>query len=503
MTVKPFRFFLPILGLIALFGCTPASELLSSIKLFVDPPSRQIVLQIRGLNIQPDAQISIGNAVPGGTVDCEVTIRNTSSSDSLQLTGSPLVEITGAEAGYFSVQSDPSTTIGPDSNTTFTLRASPDDLQRRTATITVRSSDSVAGVYSIDVVSAGALATGDAGLTIAMAASGSDFQVLFADESLSPQALRCARSTDGGVTFPNTVDVQTYALSAPYQCTVATDGSNLHAAYYTNGRTEYKRSIDDGATWADVEAIAGSSDPRVNGISVSGSNVLVAYYTWGAGTYDLWSRRSTDGGLNWDAAVSVESDGDVGAYCASAIDGTTAYIAYYDVTNNSLKCARSTDAGANWGTIVTVASGVAPGGLGSVCRPISIVTSGGTTYIAFYDWSNDQLYVAKSTDGTTWPSGDVHLVDQGGYAAALVLSGSTLYLAYRGADYPRLARSTDGAATWTTAVIDSTVIPGSEGIGLGVSGSTVCVAYRVFYNDGGVYTWDVLLARSTDGGVTW
>ena len=69
-------------------------------------------------------------------------------------------------------------------------------------------------------------------------------------------------------------------------------------------------------------------------------------------------------------------------------------------------------------------------------------------------------------------------MDQGGDAAALVLSGSTLYLVYRGADYLRLARSSDGGVTWTTSVVDPTVVPGSEAVGLGVSGATVCVAYR-------------------------
>ena len=40
-------------------------------------------------------------------------------------------------------------------------------------------------------------------------------------------------------------------------------------------------------------------------------------------------------------------------------------------------------------------------------------------------------------------------------------------------------------------------------VDLGVSGATVCVAYRAVYIDGSTYTWDVLLARSTDGGATW
>src|SRR5690606_1557971 len=69
------------------------------------------------------------------------TIENTGTGD-LELTGDPLVQISGSGADQFSVESQPgSDTIAADASETFALSFSPTSLGTKTATVTIINSD--------------------------------------------------------------------------------------------------------------------------------------------------------------------------------------------------------------------------------------------------------------------------------------------------------------------------------------------------------------------------
>ncbi|MCP4712668.1 MAG: tandem-95 repeat protein, partial [Planctomycetes bacterium] len=95
---------------------------------------------------------NFGNtAVAGGTVDHIFTITNNGTAD-LSLTGSPLVEITGAGAAHFSVIAQPVTPVDlSGQTTTFTIRFDPTLSGTHTATINIDSDDGDENPYLFDI----------------------------------------------------------------------------------------------------------------------------------------------------------------------------------------------------------------------------------------------------------------------------------------------------------------------------------------------------------------
>jgi M6 family metalloprotease-like protein len=91
--------------------------------------------------------------VNGGSVDRTFTIQNINSSN-LELTGSPdLVSISGANASDFSVTANPSTPLGYNQSTTFTVHFDPQAVggSTRTATISIANNDGNENPYNFTI----------------------------------------------------------------------------------------------------------------------------------------------------------------------------------------------------------------------------------------------------------------------------------------------------------------------------------------------------------------
>jgi VCBS repeat-containing protein len=89
-----------------------------------------------------------------GTVVRTFTIQNTGAAD-LTLSGTPLVDISGANAGDFSVTAEPSATIAAGSSTTFCITFDPSAVGTRTATVSVANNDSDENPYTFAIQGTG------------------------------------------------------------------------------------------------------------------------------------------------------------------------------------------------------------------------------------------------------------------------------------------------------------------------------------------------------------
>lgn len=334
-------------------------------------------------------------------------------------------------------------------------------------------------------------------------------------------SLKYARSGDGGATWPaanlRTVEA---AGDVGYFSSLARDASgNPHVSYYDwdNCALKYARSDDGGATWpaGNIKVIASGKGVGASAslaLDASG-NPQVSYYDQAAGTVKY--TRSQDGGATWPAG-NVRTVGSVGVvltYTSLQVDPSgNPRIAYYDQAHGDLKYARSDDGGATWPAayIRTVDSRGDVGGCASLALDAS-----GTSTIAYYDWDNNALKYARSDDGgTTWPAGNVKVVDTSvgdGHTCSISLAldpvGNPRVSYY---DYIfdksgslKFARSDDRGATWPAAnirTVDSGYDMGNyNSLALDASGDP-----RVSYSAWTDETHSSLkYARSDDGGVTW
>ena len=102
---------------------------------------------------------NIGSTGIGDSISITFSIENIGRRF-LYLTGSPAVEISGADASMFSVVSQPTDSLAPFSYRTFNLTFSPTGLAgTKTATITIRSNDPSVGVFTVHLEGEGTVVT--------------------------------------------------------------------------------------------------------------------------------------------------------------------------------------------------------------------------------------------------------------------------------------------------------------------------------------------------------
>ncbi|MDP2678795.1 MAG: DUF4347 domain-containing protein, partial [Rhodoferax sp.] len=99
-----------------------------------------------------------GAAVPSASsVSRTFTIANTGAA-ALSLSGSPLVSISGADAGQFSVITQPSSTIARGTESTFAITFTPTSSGAKTATVSITSNDGDEGTYDFVIQGQGNVA---------------------------------------------------------------------------------------------------------------------------------------------------------------------------------------------------------------------------------------------------------------------------------------------------------------------------------------------------------
>ena len=87
----------------------------------------------------------------GQHVDKTLTIKNLGDAN-LNLTGSPKVAITGADAGQFTVLEQPTSPVSPSGSVTFTIRFSPTSVGNKTAVMSIANDDPVESPYQITLM---------------------------------------------------------------------------------------------------------------------------------------------------------------------------------------------------------------------------------------------------------------------------------------------------------------------------------------------------------------
>jgi len=118
-------------------------------------PAPEINLKQNTTNISDGGTYDFGSKTVGTDTDAVFTIENTGTAD-LTLT-MPLF-ITGADAGEFSIQIQPTSPVTPGNVTTFTVRFSPASAGSKNAAISIACNDSDENPYDLTITGVGTLA---------------------------------------------------------------------------------------------------------------------------------------------------------------------------------------------------------------------------------------------------------------------------------------------------------------------------------------------------------
>jgi hypothetical protein len=190
---------------------------------------------------------------------------------------------------------------------------------------------------------------------------------------------------------------------------IAVTGDTVHVVWgddrAENFEIFYKRSFDGGSSWSADTRLTSAPDSSTNpSVCVSDSLVSVVWYDYRHGNPEIYYKRSTDGGINWEADTRLTNDSN-NSYCPSVSSSdSNVHVVWHDDRNgfSDIYYKRSTDGGNSWSADTRLT--YAPSNESSLP---SIATSGNSIHVVWNDTrdGNYEIYYKRSTDsGVSWGS---------------------------------------------------------------------------------------------------
>jgi len=288
---------------------------------------------------------------------------------------------------------------------------------------------------------------------------------------------------------------------------IAANGNVLHTVWSDNRdgiyQVFYKRSTDNGSTWgADTRL----SDTTIEGgnpsVAVSGSLVIVAWSEDTLGSRGIYCKRSADGGTTWGAKLYIVNNAFDQDQSSVAVSGSQVNIVWQDIRdlNYEIYYKRSTDGGITWGADTRLTNNTA-----ASYRP-SLAVNGSQINVVWHDdRENQEIYYKRSTDnGITWGI-DTRLTNNTAQSnfSSVAVSGSQINVVWQddrdGNQEIYYKRSTDGGSNWGADIRLTNKTGYSWYPSIAVSGFLV----NVVWMDNRDGNNEIYCKRSSDGGTTW
>jgi hypothetical protein len=140
------------------------------------------------------------------------------------------------------------------------------------------------------------------------------------------------RSVNGGITW-TAGKLLTNNESFSSNPAIAIDALNIYVVWSDSGEIYFKRSVDGGVAWKAIKRLTnntgGSRHPT---IAVNGSNIYVVWEDLTPGNYEIYFKRSVDGGVTWTADKKLTNNAGASFGPVIAVNGANIYVVWYDNT---------------------------------------------------------------------------------------------------------------------------------------------------------------------------
>jgi hypothetical protein len=239
--------------------------------------------------------------------------------------------------------------------------------------------------------------------------SGLLVHVVFEDfrDASETQEIYYKRSTDGGITWEPDRRM-TYDPLPSYVPSIAVNGSTVHLVWYDlrngtiNGNTEiyYKRSTDDGISWGqDTRLTNDNFVSELPSVSVSSSLVHLIWTDYRNGNSEIYYKRSTNNGINWEPDTRLTNNPGFSSGANVNSSGLFVHATWIDDRDGNYEVyyKRSDNGGVNWGPDTRLTNNTA------ISNHPSIAASGSNVHIVWEDNrdGNSEIYYKLNPSGNT------------------------------------------------------------------------------------------------------
>jgi len=341
-----------------------------------------------------------------------------------------------------------------------------------------------------------------------IASNGNVVHVVWFDYRDGNSEIYYKRSADGGLTWSVDTRITNDTYSSLYP-SITVSGSLVHIVWQDNRDSHlydeiyYKRSTDGGLTWsADTRLTNNTSTSDFSSIAVSGTHVHVVWQDFRDGNSEIYYKRSTNAGVSWGTDTRLTNAIYTSKFPAIAVSGTHVHVVWQDSRDNNYEIyyKRSTDGGLNWGTDTRLTNNIYQS------NPPSLAVSGAFIHIVWSDFRDglQKIYYKRSTDeGTTWDA-DTRLTNYPAISnePSIAVSELCVHIVWNdtrdGNEEIFYKISTDRGTTWDadTHLTNNSAV--SRLPSIAVPGSNVYVVWQDNRNG----NWDIYYKRNPTGNVS-
>jgi hypothetical protein len=294
---------------------------------------------------------------------------------------------------------------------------------------------------------------------------------------------------------------------------VVNSTGEVHLVWYdsTPGNSEiyYKKSTDGGGAWATSQRLTYTSGSSLAPeIAVDSSDRL--YVVWEdktPGNSEIYGKKSTNGGATWSANQRLTWTSGISMSPSLTVDSSNRlHLVWDEFTSGNFEIfyKRSTDGGATWSTSKNLSSSA-----GNSVNAAMAVESPDTIHLVWSDYTpgNFEIYYKKSSNGGgAWTTSKRITWDTGAsnFAAIVADSSGNLHVVW-GDDTPGnteiyYKKSTDGGTTWTAVKALTSNSGGSQAPDLSVD---VSGNLHLVWSGDSLYTSEIYYRQSTNKGASW
>jgi len=187
--------------------------------------------------------------------------------------------------------------------------------------------------------------------------SSDNLHLVWEDDKPGNKEIYYKKSTDAGTTWTAAKRLTWTAGGSVFPAICVDSSNKIHVFWNddTPGNNEiyYRKSTDGGTTWSSVQRLtwtAGSSEnPTVAADSLGNLQLMWSDYT--PGDYEVFYRKSTDGGGTWSSSKRLTWTAGESEFPAISVDSSNQiHVVWNDNVpgNHEIYYKKSTDGGSNW-----------------------------------------------------------------------------------------------------------------------------------------------------------